>query len=121
MRRVFRYDGPLNWYPGHMVKGTRQLVEAMPRTHLLLELRDARVRCLVLTLLTLSSISLGISHLSHPALSSPPLRGARARVCVCVCVCVCVTLRPSSSLTAVPIYLSCAFAMRSCNMRVRLA
>ena len=42
--REYKYPTTINWYPGHMVKAQRMLKDTfLPRAHMILEIRDARV------------------------------------------------------------------------------
>lgn len=45
-RSIFEYEGKINWFPGHMLKATREIKERLAYTDVILEVRDARISTL---------------------------------------------------------------------------
>lgn len=65
LREHFAFSAPLNWFPGHMAKASREIAERMHSIDLVIEVRDARVRRHSLLLLPLPA---------QRALARAPLR-----------------------------------------------
>ena len=42
-RTAFATDVVINWYPGHMVKATKAIIEKLKAVDMIIEVRDARV------------------------------------------------------------------------------